>query len=170
MTLKQMIVPCAISYESNVNPLCEIKLIGEGQFPKGISAIALSQTQPDQTHCSLLENQMRRQSVWRVQDKPHICCVRKLFQNFQLSSLLLSTQRSPMLTNPTPKRPVRDACTHKIDDFSEKPQGEGESQFLSIENMIFRKGLKKRPVFIVFDYEGGERGWRKCKKTTKLFL
>ena len=114
--------------------------------PKGISAIALSQTQPDQTHCSLLENQMRRQSVWRVQDKPHICCVRKVFQNFQLSSLLLSTQRSPMLTNPTPKRPVRDACTHKIDDFSEKPQGEGESQFLSIENIIFREGLKKRPV------------------------
>ena len=28
---------------------------------------------------------------------------------------------------------------------------------------------KKRPFFVVFDYKGGGGGWRKCKKTTKLF-
>ena len=51
----------------------------------------------------LLQNQVWRQSVWRVQDKPQTCCARIVFQSFHLSSLLLSTQRSPMLTNPTHK-------------------------------------------------------------------
>ena len=75
-----------------------------GQFLEKSMQLAAFKPNPIKPIVSLiLRKQMWRQSVWRVEDKPQNCCVTLIFQSLHLSSLLLSTQRSRMLTNPTHK-------------------------------------------------------------------